>query len=217
MKPPRLPYYEMVQVPLDSLPEYTALSYAWGHPNKTWVLNISGASLAITASLAEALRALPRIASSEYLWLDQVCINQAYEKEKNRQVQIMGEIYSNSQSHHLDRRGDQRSPTRTGHISPPHPEQDARAFHARLCLHPSGRCRCRPSPSQPRHRYVRATPGAPLTPLVPTCMGRSGGCARKHDRHRGGIMPTQHRRARLGNRLSCHVRPPRPKQRRKVL
>lgn len=96
MKPPRLPYYEMVQVPLDSLPEYTALSYAWGHPNKTWVLNISGASLAITASLAEAMRALPRIASSEYLWLDQVCINQADEKEKNRQVQIMGEIYSNS-------------------------------------------------------------------------------------------------------------------------
>lgn len=96
MKPPRLPYYEMVQVPLDSLPEYTALSYAWGHLNKTWVLNISGASLAITASLAEAMRALPRIASSEYLWLDQVCINQADEKEKNRQVQIMGEIYSNS-------------------------------------------------------------------------------------------------------------------------
>ncbi|KAK0750157.1 heterokaryon incompatibility, partial [Schizothecium vesticola] len=75
---------------------YTALSYTWGHPKKTHVLRISGAPFAITASLAEALGALPRIASSEYLWLDQVCIDQADDKEKNHQVQIMGEIYSNS-------------------------------------------------------------------------------------------------------------------------
>jgi hypothetical protein len=94
-EPPRFPYYEMVRVPLASLPEYTALSYTWGRPKRTHVLGIAGAPFAITASLAEALRALPRIAPSEYLWIDQVCINQADEQEKNHQVQMMGEIYSN--------------------------------------------------------------------------------------------------------------------------
>lgn len=95
-EPPDPPTYEMVQVPVDSVLTYTALSYTWGLPTRTHALVVSGAPLLITASLAEALGVVPRIAPSEYLWIDQVCINQADDKEKNHQVQIMGEIYSNS-------------------------------------------------------------------------------------------------------------------------
>ncbi|KAK1831041.1 heterokaryon incompatibility protein-domain-containing protein [Podospora conica] len=96
-EPPHFPCYEMVQAPLDDPPTYTALSYTWGRPERTHIVKISGAPLTITDSLAEALRELPRIAPSEYLWLDQICINQADDTEKNHQVQIMGEIYSDCQ------------------------------------------------------------------------------------------------------------------------
>ncbi|KAI1069007.1 hypothetical protein LB507_006070 [Fusarium sp. FIESC RH6] len=80
---------------------YKALSYVWGEGGKTqsiWVVNSpakSGeASIPITESLDIALRHLRRPDETITLWIDQICINQADNKEKSQQVALMGSVYS---------------------------------------------------------------------------------------------------------------------------
>ncbi|CAG7557570.1 unnamed protein product [Fusarium equiseti] len=80
---------------------YKALSYVWGDGGKTqsiWVISSpakSGeASIPITKSLDTALRHLRRPDETVTLWIDQICINQADNKEKGQQVAMMGRIYS---------------------------------------------------------------------------------------------------------------------------
>ncbi|KAL8787130.1 MAG: hypothetical protein Q9195_007912 [Heterodermia aff. obscurata] len=99
----------------DDPPEYEALSYTWGsaencpevgvmphiganHLIKTWkplaTLNtkLSG-RLAVTQNLAQALRYLRSPAQSRTLWIDAICINQKDVKEREQQVERMGDIY----------------------------------------------------------------------------------------------------------------------------
>ncbi|RBR14522.1 uncharacterized protein FIESC28_07651 [Fusarium coffeatum] len=80
---------------------YKALSYVWGEGRKTesiWVVSSPGksgeASIPITESLDTALRHLRKPDETVTLWIDQICINQADNKEKGEQVAMMGRIYS---------------------------------------------------------------------------------------------------------------------------
>jgi hypothetical protein len=49
--------------------------------------------LYLNDNLFEALQYLPRRCGTEYLWIDQICIDQSNIKERNRQVKIMDNIY----------------------------------------------------------------------------------------------------------------------------
>lgn len=93
-------------VDLDTAPEYEALSYVWGSPEKSCRLVVQQVStgssqtspcqLNITASLYTALRDLRSADDKKerrILWADAVCINQDDIVERNIQVQMMGEIY----------------------------------------------------------------------------------------------------------------------------
>ena len=80
---------------------YKALSYVWGDGRKTesiWVVSAPGksgeASIPITESLDAVLRHLRRPDETATLWIDQICINQADNREKGEQVAVMGKIYS---------------------------------------------------------------------------------------------------------------------------
>src|SRR5258708_2305088 len=85
-------------------PHYRALSYVWGPPTPLKRININGWSLEVRPNLYaffEAFRArLFKFQGNgafedetQWLWVDQVCINQTVVDERNHQVKIMSDIY----------------------------------------------------------------------------------------------------------------------------
>jgi hypothetical protein len=87
-------------------PSFAALSYVWGDPHVTENIELDGVTMAVTTSLAAALRHIPKhwdnVWKEEYpgrgpeplrLWADAICINQQDFDERNAQVRLMGSIY----------------------------------------------------------------------------------------------------------------------------
>lgn len=99
---------------LDRSPAYQALSYMWKERaeegNRKAIL-VNGQPLEIWPNLYDFLYAYKELSSEEfadrfpackacasspyeaYLWVDQLCIDQANKAEKSQQVQLMGQIY----------------------------------------------------------------------------------------------------------------------------
>ena len=73
--------------------EYDALSYCWGGSDRNSHMTINGHRFPITESLANALRTL-RSAARNFIWIDQICIDQSDGIEKADQVRLMTQIYS---------------------------------------------------------------------------------------------------------------------------
>ncbi|KAE9370982.1 HET-domain-containing protein [Stipitochalara longipes BDJ] len=73
---------------------YTALSYVWGDQNDTRSIRVDGKRLEITASLRSALHYVRDNRRVIRIWADGVCINQKDIYDRNRQVRLMGNIYS---------------------------------------------------------------------------------------------------------------------------
>ncbi|KAI0007217.1 heterokaryon incompatibility protein-domain-containing protein [Xylariaceae sp. FL0662B] len=91
------------------IPEYEALSYAWGRvPSKEPVYVIPEGqesseqartlrqSIVIRSNLAIALRHLRYTDRSRTLWIDAICINQDDWSERDLQIKRMGKIYGRS-------------------------------------------------------------------------------------------------------------------------
>ncbi|KAI4909651.1 hypothetical protein J4E90_008350 [Alternaria incomplexa] len=75
-------------------PHYDALSYTWGDPNATKLIEVDGVAVQVTSNLEQALRHM-RDPDNEFpLWVDAVCINQLDTTERSHQVALMGKIYS---------------------------------------------------------------------------------------------------------------------------
>lgn len=75
-------------------PRYQALSYEWGLPSDKLDILVDGSLLQIWISLANFLyyfRASDLV--DEYIWVDQICINQTDIPERNFQVSLMDEVY----------------------------------------------------------------------------------------------------------------------------
>jgi hypothetical protein len=75
---------------------YTALSYVWGVPVFDETIRFADKTVTISSSLAAALYRLRSTEHSVFLWIDQVCINQLDIPEKQRQIPMMGLIYTNA-------------------------------------------------------------------------------------------------------------------------
>lgn len=78
---------------------YVALSYTWGpdHPKQTILVN--GQQLLIRQNLYDFLRRYRNDPKNVHkLWIDQICISQAHEGERNHQIRLMSHIYSRSLS-----------------------------------------------------------------------------------------------------------------------
>ncbi|KAF3020158.1 hypothetical protein E8E14_009450 [Neopestalotiopsis sp. 37M] len=75
--------------------QYTALSYTWGDPDPSTdtTIDCAGHKLTITQSLATALKHFRQKDHSILLWVDQICINQKDDEEKNQQIPLMSSIY----------------------------------------------------------------------------------------------------------------------------
>lgn len=87
----------LIATKLSDKPSYEALSYAWGNPVFTESVQSAGNDLAITSSLASALRRLRYNNGVRRIWVDAVSINQQDDTEKNHQLPLMAQIYENSQ------------------------------------------------------------------------------------------------------------------------
>jgi hypothetical protein len=76
---------------------YTAISYVWGDESDTRSISVDRKRLEITASLESALRHIRDDRRVLRVWADGVCINQNDVHDRNRQVRLMGDIYSTAQ------------------------------------------------------------------------------------------------------------------------
>ncbi|KAK5120890.1 hypothetical protein LTR85_005957 [Meristemomyces frigidus] len=83
---------------LDDIPEYEALSYAWGDPTMSQTICIREKQCAVTESVYQALQYLRPRDDSLRIWIDAVCINQDDLLEKGVQVQAMGRVYERAVS-----------------------------------------------------------------------------------------------------------------------
>ncbi|KAH7014457.1 heterokaryon incompatibility protein-domain-containing protein [Microdochium trichocladiopsis] len=77
----------------NSVPEFDALSYAWGDLDLAYQFVCNDQELQIHHNLYEALPYLARRRSSLPLWIDAICINQQDEVEKRTQIKLMSKIY----------------------------------------------------------------------------------------------------------------------------
>ena len=93
---------------LHTAPPFAALSYEWGDARTMHKIMLGSASLEIRSNLYNLLRILNRrdfspflypgirgdYIGAEYIWVDQICINQQDSSEKSHQVLLMSQIYS---------------------------------------------------------------------------------------------------------------------------
>lgn len=87
---------QIVQVPLQSNPKYTALSYVWGSGSAQCSIELNGHCVFIRKNLWRFLHQVRMLDCEMFgrLWIDALCINQAKTEERSRQVSIMPRIYT---------------------------------------------------------------------------------------------------------------------------
>jgi hypothetical protein len=78
--------------------EYEALSYVWGDPKITRTIRLSEHDIHVTTNIETALHYLRRPDEPRVLWVDTICINQKDLDERNSQVRMMAEIYSEARA-----------------------------------------------------------------------------------------------------------------------
>jgi hypothetical protein len=77
---------------------YEALSYVWGDDSKPCSFLLDDQNLSITQNLYTMLLRLRAHSWSRVVWADAVCINQEDEREKEKQIPLIAEIYAKAQS-----------------------------------------------------------------------------------------------------------------------
>jgi hypothetical protein len=89
----------VINLDSENCPPFTALSYVWGIKTAgSYCISCNSSSLAITPNCYSALRHLRKKLGKFTIWIDAICINQYDEGEKMRQIQLMGDIYSNAET-----------------------------------------------------------------------------------------------------------------------
>ncbi|KAF7925813.1 hypothetical protein EAE99_005848 [Botrytis elliptica] len=76
---------------------YVALSYTWGEPNDTSYICVNGYKHKVTPNLESALRHLRDDKNTIVIWVDAVCINQNDIPERDRQLQMMADVYKKAE------------------------------------------------------------------------------------------------------------------------
>lgn len=77
-----------------STTEYIALSYVWGTDLPTYKILLDGVDFFVRPTLWYLLQYAQKNLNVENLWVDDLCIDQTDEQEKNTQVALMGKIYT---------------------------------------------------------------------------------------------------------------------------
>jgi hypothetical protein len=90
----RQPQCDIAVFELSSAPPFVALSYTWGPPSPQFDLLVNDEPIRIRENLFQFLQTYRATECNDYLWIDQICINQSSVQERNHQVGLMASIYS---------------------------------------------------------------------------------------------------------------------------
>jgi hypothetical protein len=85
-----------VKLDKNSIPDYEALSYAWGTEENAVTIYVGEAGehvLEVTRNLVDALMCLRYNAETRVLWIDAICIDQQNLQERSQQVGRMADIF----------------------------------------------------------------------------------------------------------------------------
>ncbi|KAH7407080.1 heterokaryon incompatibility protein-domain-containing protein [Phaeosphaeria sp. MPI-PUGE-AT-0046c] len=77
--------------------EYQALSYTWGDPPANYFIELDGTPFTVRENLWDFLHQARKSSVTGYLWIDAICIDQTTVGERNHQVGMMREIYSQAE------------------------------------------------------------------------------------------------------------------------
>jgi Heterokaryon incompatibility protein (HET) len=77
-------------------PEYSAISYVWGHRRNKTKITLNGIPWEVTQNLGAALLRLRPKFGELIVWIDALAINQSDIEERNKQVSKMRDIYSSA-------------------------------------------------------------------------------------------------------------------------
>jgi hypothetical protein len=77
---------------IDSAPPYIAVSYTWGSCTDTQEIIIEGQPYPVRKNLWEFLDRI-WYGTSDWFWIDALCIDQTNLSERNHQVNLMSRIY----------------------------------------------------------------------------------------------------------------------------
>jgi hypothetical protein len=83
--------YCLITFDFESAPSYVALSYTWGDERPTGSVSIDSKEFEIRMNLLNFLRTYE---ADDYLWIDQISIDQSNSEERSHQVKMMWKIYS---------------------------------------------------------------------------------------------------------------------------
>ncbi|KAI1073928.1 HET-domain-containing protein [Whalleya microplaca] len=97
-KQARIPTCRLIQGCALGTSRYTALSYAWGNPERNRIIVVDDLPIRIPQNLFDALIGLrPRNEPPIMIWIDFLCIDQENDEEKSWQVGLMKDIYSRAE------------------------------------------------------------------------------------------------------------------------
>lgn len=86
----RTPKFDLHVFDIADAPPCVALSYTWGDPQPTHKIRVNHERFAVRQNLYNILTAYH---VPEYMWIDQICIDQDDMRERSHQVNMMSEIY----------------------------------------------------------------------------------------------------------------------------
>lgn len=85
---------DIFEASLEKVPEYEAVSYTWDQQQPTHQIYCAGKKLSVTRNVDSILHRLRKKDAVSVLWIDSICIDQSSSLDKEAQIPIMGEIYS---------------------------------------------------------------------------------------------------------------------------
>ena len=88
----------LIQVPIDSMPSYKAISYMCGHDKPEHLIVVDAMKFMVRRNLFDFLSHQGFNSANVWLWIDAICISQDNLPEKGAQVRMMGSIYKHADS-----------------------------------------------------------------------------------------------------------------------
>lgn len=87
----------IIHTNLNTAPSYTSVSYSWNDQQRDHDLHVDSHTLKVIENLRIGLSYMIKQASTQFLWVDEICIDQENEEERAVQIPLMEEIYTRCQ------------------------------------------------------------------------------------------------------------------------